>query len=172
MSHTLKKAATFIEFVDGGAFVSLLVETAAAVVRLHEVVKLPGIGEIHCGLNDMYLDIKLGNHFEVLTTSGFLDRLTDNASAAGVPYGFAGIGRLNDSHLPIPSDLIYNQYPRMGATRALIARVFYTPDFRALNLTREINTTRARLDYWHQAGADRQAEALMLLRARVTEWAA
>ena len=171
MFRTIKEAATFIEFVDGRAFVSLLVETAAAAVRLHEIVKLSGIGEIHFGLNDIYLDMKLANHFELLT-SGFLDRLAEIVSTAGVPYGFAGIGRLNDSLLPIPSDLIYAQYPRLGATRALIARVFFAPDFRALNLTREINTARARLDYWHQAGADRQAEALTLLRARVTEWAA
>ncbi|SEF77818.1 aldolase/citrate lyase family protein [Nitrosomonas ureae] len=170
MFRTLNEAATFIELVDGRAFVSLLVETAAAAIRLREIVKLPGIGEIHFGLNDMYLDMKLSNHFEVLT-SGFLDRLTDIASEAGIPYGFAGIGRLNDSRLPIPSDLIYAQYPRLGATRALVARVFYTPDFRALDLTYEVNTARAKLDQWHQAGMDQQTAALTLLRTKVTEWA-
>ena len=171
MFRTVKEAATFIEFVDGRAFVSLLVETAAAAIRLHEIIKLPGIGEIHFGLNDMYLDMKLANHFEVLT-SGFLDRLTDIASTAGVPYGFAGIGRPNDSRLPIPSDLIYAQYPRLGATRALVARVFCTPDFRALNLTHEVSAARAMLDHWHQAGADQQAAALELLRTKVAEWVA
>lgn len=171
MFRTVKEAATFIELIDGRAFVSLLVETASAAVRLHEIVKLSGIGEIHFGLNDMYLDMKLANHFEVLT-SGFLDRLTDIVNAAGVPYGFAGIGRPNDSRLPIPSDLIYAQYPRLGATRALVARVFYTPDFLTLDLTHEVSAARARLDHWHQAGADQQAAALTLLSATVAEWTA
>ena len=169
MFRTVKEAATFIEMVDGRAFVSLLVETAAAAMRLKEIVKLPGIGEIHFGLNDMYLDMKLSNHFEVLT-SGLLEMLSDIALTAGIPFGLAGIGRVNDSRLPISSDLIYAQYPRLGATRALVARVFYTPDFRLLNLTHEVTAARRALDQWHQVDIEKQLAALEQLRIKVTQW--
>ena len=169
MFRTLKEAATFIELVDGRAFVSLLVETAAAAMRLKEIVKLPGIGEIHFGLNDMYLDMKLSNHFEVLS-SGLLEMLSDIALTAGIPFGFAGIGRVNDSRLPISSDLIYAQYPRLGATRALVSRVFYTPDFHLLNLTHEVTAARSALDQWHQVDLEKQLAALEQLRIKVTQW--
>ena len=86
--------------------------------------------------------------------------------------GFAGIGRINDNRLPIPSDLIYAQYPRLGATRALVSRVFYSPDYRALNLFEEVRAARERLDYWYQAGAEKQVAALGSLRHIVTEWVA
>jgi len=171
MFRTVKEAALFIKFVNGRAHVSLLVETAAAAMRLREIIKLPGIDEIHFGLNDLYLDMKLSNHFEVLT-SGLLDMLADIVASAEIPFGFAGIGRVDDSRLPIPGDLIYAQYPRLGATRALVSRVFYSPDFRAMNLTHEINAARSALDQWQQAGIEAQTAALISLRTKVTTWAA
>ncbi len=171
MFRTVKEAATFIELVKGRAQVSLLVETAAAAMRLKEIIRLPGIDEIHFGLNDLYLDMKLSNHFEVLT-SGLLDMLADTLLTAGIPFGFAGIGRINDHRLPIPADLIYAQYPRLGATRALISRVFYTPDFRILNLADEVSVARETLDRWYQAGAEEQAAALASLRNQVITWTA
>ena len=169
MFRTVKEAATFIELVNGRALVSLLVETAAAALRLREIVKLPGIDEIHFGLNDMYLDMKLANHFEVLA-SGFVDMLADIVLAAGIPFGFAGIGRINDTRLPMPVDLIYAQYPRLGATRALVARVFYSPDYRLLDLVHEVSAARGALDRWQQAGAKEQDASLALLRNKVTSW--
>ena len=91
-------------------------------------------------------------------------------SGAVVLRGFAGIGRVNDSRLPIPGDLIYAQYPRLGATRALISRVFYSPDFRALNLTEEINAARKALDRWYLSDTKEQTAALTSLRTKVHAW--
>lgn len=169
MFRTVKEVATFIELVAGRAFVSLLVETAASAMRLGEIVKLPGINEIHFGLNDLYLDMKLSNHFEILA-SGLMNMLADTVLTAGIPFGFAGIGRVNDTRLPMPTDLIYAQYPRLGATRALVARVFYSPDYRKLDLAYEISAVRDALDRWHQAGAQEQDAALALLCKKVTSW--
>jgi hypothetical protein len=42
----------FVGLVDGRARVVLLVETAAAVVRLHDVLAVDGIAEVIVGLND------------------------------------------------------------------------------------------------------------------------
>lgn len=171
MFRTIKEAATFVDLVDGRATVSLLVETASAAMRLREIVKLPGVDEVHFGLNDMYLDMNLSNHFEVLA-SGLLDMLADIVSSAGIPFGFAGIGRVEDKRLPMPPGLIYAQYPRLGATRALVARVFYSPDYRDIDLPREIGAARNALDRWYKAGKEEQELALESLRRKVTGWVA
>ena len=169
MFRTVAEAAKFIELVNGRARVSLLVETGAAAMRLHEVVKLDGIDEIHVGLNDMHLDLSLANHFEVLT-SGFVDMLADIVRAADIPFGFAGIGRAGDTGLPVPTDLIYAQYPRVGATRALIARSFYAPDYTQRDLSADVAAARAMLDHWQQADEATHARALTELRASVLNW--
>ncbi len=169
MFRSIKEAATFIELVDRRAQVSLLVETATAAMRLRSIIQLPGIDEIHFGLNDLYLDMKLSNHFEVLT-SGLLDMLAQIMSETTIPFGFAGIGRVNDARLPIPSDLIYAQYPRLGATRALVSRVFYSPDFHNLDLTAEVHAARAALNRWHTASQADQQAALIALRSKVSGW--
>jgi hypothetical protein len=169
MFRTIKEAGTFVDLVNGRATVVLLVETATAAMRLREIVTIPGVDEIHFGLNDMYLDMNLSNHFEVLA-SGLLDMLADVVSSAGLLFGFAGIGRVRDDRLPMPPSLIYAQYPRLGATRALVARVFYSPDYREFDLTREIAAARDALDLWHQAGRNEQDLALASLREMVRGW--
>ncbi len=150
MFHTAEEAACFADFIGGRAEVSLLVETAAAAARIHEVVKIPGIDEIHIGLNDLHLDLGLSNHFELLC-SPLLAMLAAAVHGAGIPFGFGGIGRLDDARLPVSSDLIYAQYARHQADRALVSRVFVTPDYRDLDLPEEVCRFRRRMDYWHQA---------------------
>ncbi|MBN1314218.1 MAG: hypothetical protein JXA42_02080 [Anaerolineales bacterium] len=156
--RTVQQAATFIELVAGRAQVSLLVETAAAAVRIDEIVKLEGIDEIHIGLNDLYLDLKLKNHFELFRYT-FMDMLSRAVNNAGIPFGFGGIGRVNDERLPVPSNLVYAQYPRLHADRALVSRVFFTPCYTDLDLTYEFTTFRSRMDEWHQSSEQKLYQA-------------
>ena len=148
MFKTAEDAANFIEYIDGRAEVSLLVETSAAAVRIDEIVQLKGIDEIHIGLNDLHLDIGLKSHFELLRYQ-FMDTLSDIVRNAGIPFGFGGIGRAKDDRLPIPSDLIYAQYIRLRADRALVSRVFTSPDYTQLDLTREVAIFRDSMNKWH-----------------------
>lgn len=171
MFREVEEAEQFIDLVAGRAAVSLLVETAAAAMRLHEIVRLKGIDEIHIGLNDMHLDMRLANHFEVLT-SGVVEMLGGIVEAAGIPWGFAGIGRTGQDGLPVSTDLVYAQYARLGATRALIARSYYAPDFRQLDLPAELAATRAALDRWHAADEQAHARALAELCSEVRQWTA
>jgi len=162
MFTTAREAGRFVDMVAGRADVSLLVETPAAGVRIHDLVALPGVGEIHVGLNDMHLAMGLASHFEVLV-SGFLDAIARVVVDAGIPFGFGGVGRLHDSGLPIPADLVYAQYPRLRASRALVSRVFVGPDAGAVHLPTEVALTRQRLTYWARQSAadlDRAREAL------------
>ncbi len=147
MFYTVQEAAKFVEIIGGRAEVSLLVETPAAAMRLHEIVRLPGIDEIHIGLNDMHLGMGLSSHFEVLA-SDFMRILSDTVNGAGIRFGFGGVGRYHDPRLPIGSDVVYAQYARLRGKAALISRVFTTPDYRQLDLPGELRQCRERLDYW------------------------
>jgi hypothetical protein len=89
---------------------------------------------------------------------GVLDcELTEHVSRcvreAGLRFGIGGIGRARDDSLPIASDLIYAQYPRLGATAALISRVFLQSDGTEIDLCGEVARSREMLSRW--AGANR-----------------
>lgn len=150
MFKTTQEAGKFIEIIAGRAEVSLLLETAAAAARIHEIVKLQGIDEIHIGLNDLYLSLGLENHFELLG-SRLMDFLSEVVVEAEIPFGFGGIGRVTDERLPMPSDMVYAQYPRLRADRALISRVFLTPDHSKLDLKYEVESFRNRINEWYNS---------------------
>lgn len=168
--HSVDEAERFIALVDHRAQVSLLVETAAAAARIEDIVQLDGIDEIHVGLNDLHLSLGLDSHFELLG-SRLLDMLSETVRAAGLPFGFGGVARVDDTRLPMPSDLVYAQYPRLAADRALVSRVFLTPDYRNLDLKEEVAAFRRRMGEWYQRSpedwrvAQRELSRIARLRA-------
>lgn len=165
MFHTPDEAASYVRLVAGRADVSLLLETASAARRVDEIVRIPGIHEIHVGLNDLRISRGLGNHFEVLACDS-MRVLSDTIRAAGIRFGFGGIGRVDDGQLPVPSDLVYAQYPRLEADRALIARAFFPRDGTPIDLTIEVDRARRRLDEWSRRPPHELARALDDLRRR------
>ncbi len=164
--RTVDEAARFIDLIDGRAEVSLLVETSGAAMRIHDLVRLDGVDEIHVGLNDMYLDMGLRNHFEVLV-SGLLDVLSDTVRGAGIAFGVGGIGRVGDKSLPIAPEMIYPFYPLLHADRALVSRVFYAPDHTRYDLTAEVAAFRHEMDRWAAKSKEELVAARDALRAMV-----
>ena len=147
------EAAQFIDYIDGRAEVSLLIETAAAAARIDHIVALPGIHDVHIGLNDLHLSLGLASHFELLV-SPLMEHLSEFVRDSGAYWGFGGIGRAYDAHLPIPSDLIYAQYAYLQGRSALVSRVFTHSDQINLDLTAEVANARSRIDHWF--GVDRE----------------
>lgn len=141
-----RQAAAFLDVVDGRARVVLLVETAAAAARIREIVALPGVSEIMVGLNDLHRSLRLSHPFEVLTTDLILS-VSRHTRDAGLLFGFGGLGRACDDTLPVPSDLVYAQYPRLGATAAWLARSFYT-GLAPHRIPEAVRGVRARLSWW------------------------
>ncbi len=122
--HSVDEAAHFVAAVDGRARTVLLVETGSAAARVGQLCRIEGLDEIHFGLNDLSLDLGVKNHFAVLCST-LLEEACATLAAAGFPFAVGGIGRALDASLPIPSELVYAQYPRLGATGALVSRVFF-----------------------------------------------
>jgi hypothetical protein len=146
MVGTVTEAARFVDIIAGRMRVVLLVETSAALDAVGDMAAVPGVDEIHVGLNDLALSLGLPSRWQVLAD----ERLAVAARAvhaAGRRFGFGGIGGVDDEALPIPADLVYAEYARIGATAALIARAFPT----AGDLALRVSQARARLASWRTA---------------------
>ncbi len=98
-----------------------LIETPAAMVRLHRIVRVPGVSEIYIGLNDLHLGLGLRFMFEIVA-SGLLEQMTGVVRAAGLPFGFGGIATLGGGI--VPAHLVLAEHVRLGSTRVILAHAF------------------------------------------------
>jgi hypothetical protein len=141
-----RQAASFLEIVDGRADTVLLVETAAAVAHIREIVSLSGVSEIMLGLNDLHRDMGLTHAFEVLT-SDWIESVSRHVRDAGLRFGFGGIAQAFEDTLPVPSELVYPQYARLGATAAWLARSFYA-GLNPRQIPTAVRQVRDRIAWW------------------------
>lgn len=144
--HTLDQAREFARTVNGRARTVLLAETVRSATRVAQLSQIEGVDEIHFGLNDLSLDLGVNNQFSVLCST-LLEDACATLAALEFPFAVGGIARALDVTLPVPSELVYAQYPRLGATGALLSRVYFN-GLQKAQLTQEISRTRERLNYW------------------------
>jgi len=119
---SVAEVRNFIETVDRRARTMLLLETREAVGCLDEVLKVPGIDEIHIGMNDLHLSYNLTFMFE-LYPNGLIEELSGKIKDAGIPFGIGGIGKFDVGLLPKPEDVIIEHY-RLGSTGVILSRSF------------------------------------------------
>jgi hypothetical protein len=157
-------AAAFVRLAGGRTTVVMLVEHARALDQLRAIVRVAGVDEIHIGLNDLAISLGLPNRWVALA-----DGLIDDAAAivrdAHLRFGLGGIGRAGDASLPIPSDLVYAELARTGATAAVIARSFFVAD--NMDWAAEIVRARQSLDAWRRRPSEDLAMAHAELGRRV-----
>lgn len=121
MYRTTEEVDKFIRLVAGRARTILLLETREAVDCLQETIAMPGIDEIHIGLNDLHLSYKRRFMFELLA-DGTVERICNTISKTSIKYGFGGIARVGYGDLP--SELIINEHCRLGSSMAILSRSF------------------------------------------------
>jgi hypothetical protein len=167
--RTAGEAATFVRAVRGRARASILVEMAPAVVRNREILDVPGVDEVMIGLNDLHLQCAVANHFEVLA-SPLLDMLAAEVLRKGLPLAIGGVGRVGDTAMPIPTDLVYAQYPRLGATGAWVARSFTDAVLSPDGLQAAILALRKRLNEWAAAPIEDLERARVELARCAARW--
>jgi hypothetical protein len=166
MFTTVEEVEFFAAIVDGGAEIVLLLETVPAAREIERIVGVAGVGEIHVGINDMALSMGMRSRFEVLDCE-LVERVSTVVRGAGLRFGLGGIGRVDDFTLPIPSDLVYAQYPRLGASAALLSRAFIRGGCE--DLRQEVIRARERIAYWAAAPACELERARVAFGARVSE---
>ena len=118
---TAEEARFFCETVAGRAKTMLLVETPEAVAALDEILEIPGIDEIHVGLND--LSLARGHKFMfVPLADGTVEKIGEKCRAKGIPFGFGGIASLGNGVLP--SESVILEHYRLGSVGAILSRSF------------------------------------------------
>ncbi len=125
---TVEEVETFLDLVDGRVRNNLLLETPEAVERIDEILALPGIDEIHIGLNDLSLGYGKPFLFDLLA-DGTVERLCLKFREAGIPYGFGGVASLGRGLLP--AEYVIREHYRLGSTRVILSRSFCNRELNA-----------------------------------------
>lgn len=111
----------FVQMVDGRAKVMPLLETDTAVEHLEAAAKVPGIHQMHIGLNDLHLCYHQKFMFQPLA-DGTVDKLCRCLREANIPYGFGGVGRPGSGTLP--AEYIIGEHVRLGSQYVILSRSF------------------------------------------------
>ena len=123
----------FTELVGGRAKTCLLVETISAMNSLAECVQIPGVDEVHIGLNDLHLELGTRFMFEALA-DGLVDDMAHILREASVPFGFGGVARAGEGLLA--AEFLLGEHARLGSTAAILSRTFH----RQANTIEEMRT--------------------------------
>lgn len=121
MFKTVKEIKRFISIVNKRAKVMLLLETPQALARIDDILQVPGIDEIHIGLNDLYLGMGLDFMFELLS-DGIVEYMIKKIKPTGIPYGIGGVARIGYGMLP--AEQIICEHYRLGSSMAILSRSF------------------------------------------------
>jgi hypothetical protein len=132
---------------------------------------VPGVDEVMAGLNDLRLQLGVKSHFEVLA-SPLLDGLSAEARRANLPFSVGGVARADDASLPVPSDLVLAQYPRLQASGAWLSRSFFNGMPEDWDFAEALAEVRRRLTEWSLASADEleRARARLAAASRELSW--
>lgn len=121
MFRTAGDVKEFVSFVNGRAKVQLLVETAEAVANIDSILEVPGIDEVHIGLNDLHLAYHMDFMFELIC-GDVVNILCRKIRDKGIKYGFGGIARVGYGMLP--AEYIIAEHYHLGSTAAILSRGF------------------------------------------------
>ena len=121
MFKTRAEVERFVALVGGRAKTMLLLETKEAEERILEYVDVPGIDEIHIGLNDLHLAHKMTFMFE-LVANGTVEKLANILKEHGIRFGFGGFARIGYGILP--AEMILTQHYALGSEMAILSRGF------------------------------------------------
>lgn len=115
----------FLRIVNGRCQTMLLLETPEAVEVLDEILELPGVDEIHIGINDLSIGYGKKFMFELLV-DGTLERICRKMEVSGMFYGFGGIASLGRGL--VPAEMIIKEHYRLGSHMAILSRSFCNVD--------------------------------------------
>lgn len=145
----------YVRYVDGRAKVCIMIETAAALARLDNILAVPGVDEIFIGLNDMHLSMGLTFMFELLS-GGLVEYAANKCKSVKIPFGFGGIARIGEGLLP--ADYVLGEHIRLGSSSVILSRTFkgvegVDANARIINLSEEVGKIRKKeqeIKHWRE----------------------
>jgi 2-keto-3-deoxy-L-rhamnonate aldolase RhmA len=162
----------FIAIVSRRAKTCLLLETGAALARLCDIIRIPGIDEIHIGLNDLHLSLRLDFMFELLS-GGIIGYMAQVIRDQDLRFGIGGVARLG--HGLVSPELILSEYLRMGSSQVLLSRDYqqifheYDADLDSQIFRHEIEELHACVEKISQQGQQLQDVNSRKLKSAVAE---
>lgn len=134
----------YVSYVRGRARVCIMIETAASMTRIDDILEVPGVDEIFVGLNDLHISLGLNFLFEPLA-GGLVDYIAGKCHKKGIPFGFGGIARIGDGILP--ADMILGEHVRLGSSSVILSRTFKGGDSPvAIDFKAEVGKVRSRFE--------------------------
>ncbi len=121
MWRTAEDLRQLVQLVGGRAKIMPLLETDTAADNLSAALQVPGIDQMHIGLNDLHLCYHQKFMFQLLA-DGTVDRLCAGLRDANIPYGFGGVGRPGSGTLP--AENIIGEHYRLGSEYVILSRSF------------------------------------------------
>ncbi len=122
MFRTLQEVNFFIDCVSGRVKTNLLFETLDSINLAKEILDLKGVDEVHIGLNDLHLDMRVPFMFQPVV-DGTLDLLIAGLREKRIPFGIGGIARIGIGDLP--AELVLVEHVRLGSTAVILSRSFH-----------------------------------------------
>lgn len=122
---TVSEVETFVDAVNGRAKTCLLCETPEAAEHIEEILSVPGIDEVHIGINDLHLGYHRHFMFE-LVADGTVERLCTAFRRHGLFYGFGGVARVGEGALP--AEYVLGEHYRLGSQMVILSRAFCNID--------------------------------------------
>lgn len=119
--RTAAEAERFVAAVGGRATVCLLMETPEAAAAVDQIARVPGVDEVHIGINDMGLCMGKQFMFELLA-DGTVEELCLHLRRARIPYGFGGVAAVGTGTLP--AEAILREHYRLGSSMVILSRSF------------------------------------------------
>jgi hypothetical protein len=111
-----------VDRVAGRCGLGILIETSDAVRRAGELLQRP-LSRVYVGMNDLMIDRGSGPLFAALV-DGTAERLAGLATAAGIPFGLAGLTVPEGGH-PVPCRLLAGELARLSASFTFLRRSFH-----------------------------------------------
>lgn len=121
MFKTADEVGRFLEIVSGRVKTNLLLETPEAVGVLSQIVRIPGINEIHVGLNDLSIALKKKFMMSFYATE-YLVQICEKVREHGISLGIGGIATMEGG--AIPGKYIVARGIQLGSERFILSRSF------------------------------------------------
>lgn len=121
MFKTPEDVIRFVKAVADRTRITLLLENNIAVGNLDQILDIPGIDEIHIGLNDLHLSYGMNFMFEPLA-NGMVADLCQKIGSHGISYGFGGFARVGYGELP--AEYIIKEHYALNSEMAILSRGF------------------------------------------------
>ena len=137
MFKSVEDVDWFCQRVNHRAKIVLLVETVEAMTNLSQIVQVPGVTQIHIGLNDLHLDLELNFMFELMSNS-MVEKMAEICRSANMPFGVGGISTMDQGL--VSGKLVLSEHARLGSEWVILSRSFH-------QLATNLTELQARIDF-------------------------